>query len=166
MGAAQNGVFSAIMQLVRRQTLMLTGPDKYELTLTPSTYKVDRKFSGLANRKIPKLYVVVAEGRVIYIGITRQTMSSRLHGGFTATGKHGYHGYAWPHKHTQASLYVWAAREDAGSSLLDVETVEAEVVLLVRQRTRQWPSGQTEIHFHPSSQVHRKAATAVWKAIA
>jgi hypothetical protein len=85
---------------------MLTGPNKYELTLTPSTYKADRKFSGLAIRKIPKLYVVIAEGRVVYIGITRQTMSSRLRGGFTGTGKHGYHGYAWPHKHTQASLYV------------------------------------------------------------
>jgi hypothetical protein len=144
---------------------MLTGPNRYELTLTPSTYKVDRQFSGLATRKIPKLYVVVAEGRVVYVGITRQTMSSRLRYGFTATGNHGYHGYAWPHKHTQASLYVWAAHEDAGSSLLDVETIEAEVVLLVRQKTRQWPSCQTEIHFHPSSQVHRKAA-AVWKAIA
>src|SRR5882757_5088018 len=145
---------------------MLTGPERYDLTLTPSTYKVNRKFSGLASRKIPKLYVVVANSKVVYVGITRQTVSSRLRYGFTAKGKHGYHGYAWPHKHTQATLYVWAAHEDAGSSLLDVETIEAEVVLLVRQRTGQWPSGQTEIHFHPSSQVHRKAATAIWKAIA
>jgi hypothetical protein len=73
---------------------MLTGPDKYELSLTPSTYKVGRKFSGLATRKIPKLYVVIAKGRVVYVGITRQIMSSRLRYGFTATGKHGYHGYA------------------------------------------------------------------------
>jgi hypothetical protein len=145
---------------------MLNGPDKYGLALTPRTYKVDRSFSGIAIRKIPKLYVVVAKERVVYVGVTRQTMSSRLRYGFTATGKHGYHGYAWPHKHTQASLYVWAAHEDAGSSLLDVETIEAEVVFLVRQRTGQWPSGQTEIHFHPSFQVHRKAAAAVWKAIA
>src|SRR5258706_11280801 len=104
---------------------MLTGPDKYELTLTPSTYKVDRTFSGLATKTTPKLYVVVAKGQVIYVGITRQTIGSRLRYGFTPTGKHGYHGYAWPRNHTQASLYIWAAREDAGSSLLDVETIEA-----------------------------------------
>ncbi len=72
----------------------------------------------------------------------------------------------WPHKHTQATLYVWAAHKDAGSSLLDVEPIKAEVVLLVRQRTGQWPSGQTEIHFHPSSKVHRIAATAILNAIA
>jgi hypothetical protein len=64
---------------------MLTGPDRYEFTLTPPTYKVDQKVSGLATRKIPKLYVVVAKGRVVYVGITRQTMSSRLRFGFAAS---------------------------------------------------------------------------------
>jgi len=41
-----------------------------------------------------------------------------------------------------------------------METVEAEVAFLIR-RAGQWPSGQTEIHFHPSEQMHRKLAEAV-----
>ena len=145
---------------------MLTGPERYELTLTPTTYTVDRKFAGLAIKKIPKLYVVAAEGQIVYVGITCQSLSSRLWNGFNAKGESGYHGYAWRHKHTRASLYVWAGQEDAGSSLLDVETVEAEVVFLVRQRTGMWPACQTEIHFHTASDAHRAAADLIWKAVA
>jgi hypothetical protein len=46
---------------------------------------------------------------------------------------------------------------DGGNSLLNIETVEAEVVFLIRA-AGQWPLWQTEIHFHPSSQVHRDTA--------
>jgi hypothetical protein len=143
---------------------MFIGPERYELTCTPVAFKVEQKFSGLAVRKIPKLYVVVASGQAVYIGVTRQSMSNRFRYGFNAKGKHGYHGYAWRHKHKEASIYVWAAQKNAGS-LLDVETVEAEVVFLVRKLTGQWPACQTEIHFHPSSQVHRDAAIAMWNAL-
>ena len=44
---------------------MLTGPERYELSVTPSAYTPDRKFSGYAAKKIPKLYVVLAEGRLV-----------------------------------------------------------------------------------------------------
>jgi hypothetical protein len=44
--------------------------------------------------------------------------------------------------------------------MLNVETIEAEIVFLIRQRG-QWPSHQTEIHFHPSRPYHRKAAEAI-----
>ncbi len=43
----------------------------------------------------------------------------------------------------------------------DIETVEAEVVFLIRQRTDQWPKYQTEIHFHQSNNAHRAAAQAI-----
>ena len=39
-------------------------------------------------------------------------------------------------------------------------TVEAEVVFLIRS-AGQWPLHQTEIHFHPSTQIHRDAAASV-----
>ena len=39
-----------------------------------------------------------------------------------------------------------------------IETVEAEVVFLIRQEYGQWPEHQTEIHFHKSNDIHRKAA--------
>lgn len=141
---------------------MLIGPDKYDLTLTPTAYKLDRKFCGIAcKKKIPKLYVVVAEGHVVYVGVTRQPMNTRLRYGFKAKGRGGYYGYAWRNKHTRASLYVWAAHKDAHASVL--ETIEAEVVFLVRHSTGAWPDCQTEIHFHQASEEHKQAASDVWK---
>ncbi|WP_208456081.1 hypothetical protein [Burkholderia ubonensis] len=43
---------------------------------------------------------------------------------------------------------------------MDIETIEAEVVYLVRQ-AGQWPKFQTEIHFHPSSADHRQWASTI-----
>jgi phospholipase/lecithinase/hemolysin len=43
---------------------------------------------------------------------------------------------------------------------LDIETVEAEVVFLIRC-AGQWPQYQTEIHFHPSTAVHRDIAASI-----
>jgi hypothetical protein len=51
--------------------------------------------------------------------------------------------------------------EDAPhGSTLDIETVETEVVFLIRA-AGQWPLHQTEIHFHPSKQMHRDVAASV-----
>ncbi len=143
---------------------MLTGPERYDLTLTPTAYSLDRKFCGFTcKKKFPKLYVVAVKGQVVYVGVTRQPMSNRLRFGFNAKGKGGYYGYAWRHKHVRVSLYVWAGPEDADSSVL--ETIEAEVVFLVRHTTGAWPDCQTEIHFHKASKEHKQEAAAVWKAI-
>ena len=92
-------------------------------------------------------------------------MRTRFRMGFKAKGKHGYHGYAWRHKLTAATLDIWC-QEDANTkdADYDIETVEAEVVYLAR-RAGQWPAGQTEIHFHPSSQKHREVAAAIWQAV-
>jgi hypothetical protein len=143
--------------------MMLTGPERYELTLTSTGYTLDRKFCGVACRNIPKLYVVATKRQVVYVGVTRRSMSSRLWDGFKAKGKGGYYGYAWRNKHKRASLYVWAADKDADSATL--ETIEAEVVFLARHSTGAWPNCQTEIHFHQASNAHKRAAAAIWKAI-
>jgi len=45
------------------------------------------------------------------------------------------------------------------------ETIEAEVVFLYRQESGQWPQEQTEIHFHPSSNIHRQCARQVVDAL-
>jgi hypothetical protein len=62
-------------------------------------------------------------------------------------------------------LDIWC-HEDApsGSDDRDIETVEAEVVFLARQ-AGQWPEGQTEIHFHPSTEEHRAVAASIWKTV-
>ena len=43
-------------------------------------------------------------------------------------------------------------------------TVEAEMVYLIR-RSGQWPRFQTEIHFHPSEEHHRKVAKRLLKRV-
>jgi len=46
----------------------------------------------------------------------------------------------------------------------DMETIEAEVVFLATQ-AGDWPEGQTEIHFHPSTPEHREIATSIWRSV-
>jgi hypothetical protein len=43
---------------------------------------------------------------------------------------------------------------------LDIETIEAEVVFLIRA-AGQWPTHQTEIHFHESNEEHRAIAHSI-----
>jgi hypothetical protein len=69
----------------------------------------------------------------------------------------------WANKFTEASLDIWVHEDPANETpLLDLETIEAEVVFLVRQ-AGQWPLRQTEIHFHSSSPVHREIAATIVK---
>ena len=143
----------------------VSGPDRYELTITPTAFTVQcskgtPRFSGIATSKKPKLYVVSVEGAPIYVGITKQPMRNRLRFGWSADGAHGYHGYKWRHKHERATLDVWCHEDAPNEGTLDVEIVEAEVVFLIRSRG-QWPMHQTEIHFHPSEQLHRDVAAKV-----
>lgn len=148
----------------------ITGPERYQLTFDSTTFTVlcskgTPKFSGLATRRKPKLYVVSVDGRLIYAGITRQSMRTRFRLGFKAKGEGGYHGYAWRHKLKIAVLNIWC-HEDAPAvnAHLDMETVEAEVVFLARF-AGQWPEGQTEIHFHPSNEIHRELAKTIWRSV-
>jgi hypothetical protein len=143
--------------------MKLIGPERFDLTFDAK--KCSAKFSQLANSSIPKLYVVVADSQVIYVGIAKRAMRDRLYGGWNATGKNGYHGYAWRHTHTQAQIFVWYHEDASDDPLLDLETVEAEVVFLVRN-AGQWPCGQTEIHFHPSGKEHRELASNILSSLA
>jgi len=140
----------------------ISGPEHFKLTFDAK--KLTANFSGLANTKLPKLYVVVAKGKLIYVGVTRQTMRQRLYAGWNASGKTGYYGYAWRHTHTEADLYVWCHRDAPMGQSLDLETVEGEVVFMIRN-AGQWPSGQTEIHFHPSGEEHRELAARIVESV-
>jgi hypothetical protein len=143
----------------------LSGPDRYVLTITPTSFAVEcaqgtPRFSGIATSRKPKLYIVSVDNSPIYVGITKQPLRNRLRFGWSADGLHGYHGYAWRHHHEKAAMDVWCHEDALGNATLDIETVEAEVVFLIRS-AGQWPLHQTEIHFHPSTQVHRDVAATV-----
>jgi hypothetical protein len=60
-----------------------------------------------------------------------------------------------------ADVDVWCDLEPTNDDPKhDVETMEAEVVFLIRQ-AGQWPASQTEIHFHQSTSAHRTVAATM-----
>lgn len=146
--------------------MKISGPDRYQLEFDANAFTVlcskgTARFSGIATSSKPKLYIASVEEWPIYVGVTKQSMRSRLRIGWSADGTGGYHGYAWRKKMSAAFLDVWC-HEDAPSEkpCLDMETVEAEVVFLIRC-IGQWPLYQTEIHFHPSNERHRTVAKEI-----
>jgi hypothetical protein len=146
--------------------MLITGPERYKLTFDATAFVVTcargtSKFSGIATSKKPKLYIVSVDEKPIYVGVTKQSIRNRLRFGWNAEGEGGYYGYAWRHGLTEAFLDVWCHDDaPAENPVLDIETVEAEVVFLIRC-AGQWPMYQTEIHFHPSTQVHRDVAARI-----
>ena len=147
----------------------LSGPYTYQITFDreDGTNKVNdcrgkSKFSAPVTHRRPKLYVVSNEGEPIYVGATIQPIANRLRQGFTAKGEHGYYGYAWGQGLDQVTIDIWVGRGgDEGSAF--IETLESEVVFLIRKEIGQWPAHQTEIHFHPSDPVHRELAAQIVK---
>ncbi len=120
--------------------MRIEGPEIYKLALTPAAFTVlcakgTDKFSGLATNKLPKLYIVSISGKPVYVGYTKRRVSDRLREGWSAVGQHGYHGYAWRHGNDNAVLSVWCHMDAVDRNERDIETVEAEVVFLIRDRT-------------------------------
>ena len=146
--------------------MSISGPEQYTLTYEAEKFAVEslsgaKNFSGFATSKLPKLYIASREGVPIYVGLTVQSMSSRLRSGAKAAGKGGYYGYAWRHDIPRVDLDIWwHENAPVENRALDMETVEAEVVYLIRSNG-QWPKYQTEIHFHQSEPQHRAAAAAI-----
>lgn len=147
-------------------SMRITGPERYRLTFDATTFLVTcqegtSRFSGIAASRKPKLYIASVDGRPIYVGVTRQPLRKRLRFGWSAAGESGYYGYAWRHALTEAALDVWCHESaPAENPSLDIETVEAEVVFLIRS-AGQWPMYQTEIHFHPSTEMHQEIAAKI-----
>ncbi|MCA1428878.1 hypothetical protein I6F29_23560 [Bradyrhizobium sp. NBAIM16] len=145
--------------------MRMQGPEVYELSFTPTEFTVlcargTNHFSGIATNDLPKLYIASIDKKPIYVGLTKQSIRNRLRLGWNAQGEGGYHGYAWRHGNDKATLSVWCHMDAVDRNERDIETVEAEVVFLIRS-AGQWPAFQTEIHFHPSTDIHRQVAADV-----
>lgn len=153
--------------------MKLSNPQKYELELLGSgTYKVkgkngEEKFSVPASSKAtPKLYVVYDCEVIHYVGITRQSMATRLRQGFNAKGNHGYYGYKWKNQSGKLVLSIWVLENiEPDEAYRDLETIEAEIIFLCRLHSNQWPESQHEIHFHKSEECHRKCAQQIYEHI-
>jgi len=107
--------------------------------------------------KLPKLYIIKRGKEIYYVGITTQDIRKRLRYGFSATGKHGYHGYKWKDQNT-VEILIWCF---PGSSPEHVEAIEAELVYFIREKTGKWPKYQMEIHFHGASESERQVAGSI-----
>lgn len=139
---------------------------RYALHISEDDFRVlcpmgTDKFSGLATSRLPKIYVASVNNVPIYVGVTKQPIRNRLRYGWSATGEHGYHGYRWRNVFDQVQLDIWCHLDPTiEGACMDVETVEAEIVYLIRA-SGQWPEYQTEIHFHSSSDEHRMVARQI-----
>jgi len=153
--------------------MKLSKPQKYELKFLASLNYIvkgqngEEKFSAPASSKAtPKLYVVCDSKVIHYVGITRQSMATRLRQGFNANGVHGYHGYKWKNNADKLELSIWVLENvEPDKAYQELETIEAEIVFLCRLHSNQWPESQHEIHFHKSKEFHRKCAQQVYEHI-
>lgn len=110
---------------------------------------------------LPKLYLVKHKSKIIYVGITTQSITNRLKQGLNASGKYGYHGYKWKQL-GNVTLHVFFFNND----LERAETVEAEVVYLIRRNTGFWPEYQNEIHFHfNATDQEKRMAEFIYKKV-
>jgi predicted GIY-YIG superfamily endonuclease len=134
--------------------LIIDHKEEFPKLLCKERNGVSLNFSSpLTKNHRPKIYIVKAEGEIIYIGYTSQSMSTRLSQGFRATGASGYHGYKWAKEFNEVELLVFVSDEEIVEEnktriTLFWEAVEAELVFRVRSNTGSWPAYQNEIHFN------------------
>lgn len=172
----QRGRFSAdapnrpVTLALAMKSMKLNDPQNYTIRLlSEAGYELSQnskkvKFSKPASaRGVAKLYTLSHDGKLLYVGIAQQPMAGRLNFGFKAEGKGGYHGYKWKNLTQTLKLSVWTASlNNEYVSLREMETIEAEVAYLCRHQSSQWPEYQHEIHFFPSSNMHREAAMRIY----
>lgn len=146
--------------------MKISGPETYQLSINDRKVIVNSRsgenhfVAPATSNKTPKLYIASSKGKLLYVGVTSQSMSTRIRGGMTANGAHGYHGYLWGKKNHNIRLDIWYLKA-SNAPILDLETIEAETVFLYRNESGQWPTDQTEIHFHPSNEEHKKCAAEI-----
>ncbi|MBU1179723.1 hypothetical protein KJ885_02165 [Patescibacteria group bacterium] len=130
--------------------------------LLPQHQKLKTFISPATLNKVPKIYLIRYKSKVIYVGITAQSISNRLRYGLNAQGKNGYHGYKWKKIKEPLRLCIYTFKNDTEER---VEAIEAEIVYLIRNKTGAWPEYQTEIHFHNATESEKKIAERIYNEI-
>lgn len=142
------------------------------LNLIIGNHKIDKIFDLNTSKELKtfykpltenkyKLYILKKNKEFLYIGITRQSLRSRLHSGFNAKGKNGYHGYKWKDLKS-VKLFVWSFEN---YTEIQLENIEAELVYLVRKETNNWPLYQNEIHFNNKFEQGKKTAEKIFELV-
>jgi hypothetical protein len=142
--------------------VIVDGPFKYRLEYRDRCLQSitdekghDIKFVSPMTKVGFKLYIICHSGIVLYVGVTNRPIRERLRFGEHPDGTSGYHGYKWMEEPGFYDLFTWNVTCDGDDPRIQIETLEAEIVFTIRTQTGQWPSGQTEIHFHESNEKDR-----------
>ena len=113
--------------------------------------------SGLLGNTNYKIYIPTLEEKFIYVGLTKQKLGTKFQQGFRSYLKDlngsrvgGYGGYKWIKKHIETGVKLTLYVFDLGHQISknEAESIEAEIVFIVRQTTNKWPLEQNEIHFN------------------
>ena len=92
----------------------------------------------------PKIYLVKDNQSYKYVGATTQPIHIKLKQGLKSNGKNGYHGYKWKNLE-KVEVMVWLL---SGVDKTQMESIESELVLQIRNKYSKWPDYQNEIHFN------------------
>jgi len=150
----------------------LEGPFIYRLEYRDRCLQSVKDEQGCATKFAPpmtkvgfKLYIVCRLSVVLYVGVTNRPIRDRLRFGENPNGASGYHGYKWMDQPGPYELFIWNVKGGGDNQRMEIETLEAEIVYAVRAKIGQWPSGQTEIHFHESSNEDRRLSEEILATI-
>lgn len=118
---------------------------------------------GPANKpREPKIYVVIENNKIIYIGGTRSSLRARLYSGLN----HPKYHYKWRDVTGPLKLVVFVIpreydnQESSRHTPKGIEAIEGEIAYMVRL-SGGWPEHQTEIHFHSTKDITRRNARAI-----
>lgn len=122
------------------------------------------------DKQFSKVYVVIQNGKVLYVGETVQLVESKLESRLNKNPNAKYsYPYTWAREgNFDVFAFKIGERPENTSQRTDHIglAVEAEVVLQIRINTGQWPLNQTEIHFSNfESSSARAKAGYIWSII-
>lgn len=146
----------------------MLGPFSYSLRIINGKIIKIKNFEAPVTFNNDKIYVISNCESIIYIGVTSQPIGTRLRMGqdHFKNPKNGYYGYKWLNQNRELNLDIFVSEDnEARENNEFIETVEAEIAYLVRNVDGQWPIAQTEIHFHPSLEEHRRIALFIVNTI-
>src|SRR5690554_6881891 len=150
-----------------------SGPYKFRLTLgnkdedriiikrelwnevTESFEKIATFKSPMTLYRKPKVYIIKHKNQILYVGYSSQSITNRLADGMKKAGTFPYYqGYQWK-QFDKVELFVFVFDRTINRPKLEedkkfihfVQSVEAEIVFLIRSQTGNWPLLQNEIHF-------------------
>lgn len=165
----------------------LTGHNRYRFTIDYGylNFRGEGEYGAPFSKRWPKLYVVSSGGMPIYVGAATKPIKDRLSDGIRPSSKRRYL-WSWSSFALEdLAVDVWAVdldcqdietmTDDPNMQLamdgtinkkpedIILETLEAELVLLIHQNYHQWPKYQQEIHFHKTSDALREKAIEIFE---